>query len=190
MAGVVLFHHAYGLTSGVAAFADDLRHGGHTVHMPDLYQGQVFDDLEEGLGYAREVGFGTLLERGTAAAVELPEALVYGGFSLGVLPAQQLAQTRPGAIGALLLHSCFPTSEFDASWPEGVPVQVHGMVDDPFFVEDLPAAEALIASTSSAELFRYPGSTHLFTDRSLPGYDGAAAALLTERVLELLQRFG
>lgn len=188
MAETVLFHHAQGLTPGVVAFADVLRDAGHVVHTPDLYDGAVFGSLADGVAHAGQVGFGALLERGVHAVDGLPEALVLVGFSLGVLPAQRLAQTRPGARGALLLHSCVPVEEFSPTWPAGVPVQVHGMDADPYFVDegDLDAARALVASTADAELFLYPGSQHLFADRSLPSYDEPAAALLTERVLAFL----
>ena len=158
--------------------------------MPDLYDGRVFDSLDDGLAYAKEVGFGAVAERGRAAAEALPAELVYVGFSLGVVPAQMLAQTRPQARGAVLLHSCLSVAEFSASWPEGVPVQVHGMDGDDFFVGggDLDAARELVASAPDAELFLYPGEQHLFTDSSLPAYDPAATALVTERVLSLLDR--
>ncbi len=81
-----------------------------------------------------------------------------------------------------------PPSEFGA-WPDGVPVQIHGMDADPMFVEegDLEAARELVAATDDAELFLYPGSEHYFADSSLPSYDADAAALLTERVLEFLR---
>ncbi|GHF46601.1 dienelactone hydrolase [Deinococcus metalli] len=188
MAELLLFHHAQGQTPGFLAFADDLRGAGHTVHTPDLYHGRTFDTLDAGIAHARELGFGALLDAGVRAADDLPEALVYAGFSLGVMPAQQLAQTRPGARGALLLHACVPAAEFGA-WPEGVPAQIHAMDGDPFFVEDgdIDAARALVASTPDAELFLYPGTQHLFADRSLPSYDPGAAELLTRRVLGFLQ---
>jgi dienelactone hydrolase len=188
MAEILLFHHAQGLTAGVTAFADRLREAGHTVHTPDVYDGRTFDSLEAGIGYAQEVGFGEVMERGVRAADELPADLVYLGFSLGVMPAQQLAQTRPGARGAVLCESCVPPTEFGAGWPAGVPVQVHGMDADPFFAleGDLDAAKELVASTEDAELFVYPGDRHLFVDSSLPSYDEAAAALLTQRVLAFL----
>ena len=190
MAEVLLFHHAQGLTSGVRDFAGQLSRAGHTVHVPDLYEGRVFDDLADGVAYAGETGFGAIIERGQAAADGLPGELVYAGFSLGVLPAQMLAQTRPGARGALLFHSCLPTSEFGGSWPTGVPVQIHGMDGDEFFVGegDIDAARALVESTTDAELFLYPGKQHLFADSSLPSYDQQAAGLLTERVLSFLDR--
>lgn len=187
MAEVVLFHHAQGLTLGVNAFADQLRRAGHAVHTPDMFEGRTFDTVEEGVSYAEEVGFGQLIERGVRAVEELPAELVYAGFSLGVLPAQKLAQTRPGARGALLFHSCVPVSEFSSAWPDGVPVQVHAMNADPFFVgEDTRAAQALVDQAKDAELFLYPGEQHLFADSSLTSYDQNAAALLTRRVLDFL----
>lgn len=188
MAEVILYHHAQGLTSGVRDFAEQLRQAGHTLHISDLYGGHVFDSLEEGIAYAQNVGFGAIMERGQSAAEGLPNTLVYGGFSLGVMPAQMLAQTRPGAKGALLFHACLPTSEFGGAWPAGVPVQIHGMDGDPLFAEegDLDAARALVATTSGAELFLYPGKEHLFADDSLPSYDERATALLMEHVLRFL----
>jgi dienelactone hydrolase len=188
MAEVVLFHHALGLTPGIEAFAGELREAGHTVHTPDLFDGRTFDTLEEGVGYAQEVGFGEIIERGTRAVDGLPAELVYAGFSLGVVPAQKLAQTRPGARGALFFYSCVPTSEFGSAWPREVPVQVHGMDADPFFVEegDIEAARALMEEADDGELFLYPGDQHYFADSTLPSYDPEAAALLTRRVLEFL----
>jgi dienelactone hydrolase len=186
MTDVLLYHHVQGLTDGVQAFADDLRQAGHTVHAPDLFDGKTFETIDEGMAFAQEAGFGALVERGVVAAEGLSPATVYAGFSFGVMVAQQLAQTRSDARGALLMYGCLPVSEFGEAWPEGVPVQVHGKEADPFFAEDLEAAQALAASTERAELFLYPGNEHLFADPSLPAYDAAAAALLTERVLAFL----
>ena len=186
MAEVVLYHHVQGLTAGVRSFADELRQAGHTVHTPDLFEGRTFDTIEEGMAFAREAGFGALAERGVAAGREIRPDVVYAGFSFGVMAAQQLAQTRPGARGALLMSGCLPVSEFGQAWPVGVPVQIHGKNSDPFFAEDLEAARELVESTDRAELFLYPGVEHLFADSSLPAYDAAAAALLSERVLAFL----
>lgn len=188
MAEVLLFHHAHGLTPGVVAFADELRKAGHTVHTPDLYDGNVFDDLDDGLAYARKVGFGTVLEHGVRAADNLPTDLVYAGFSLGGMPAQKLTQTRPGARGALLFHAAVPVSEFSEVWPDGVPVQIHAMDADPFFVGDgdIEAARALVDSVDRAELFLYAGDAHLFADNSLPSYGEKATTLMLQRVLDFL----
>ncbi|MEV0610009.1 dienelactone hydrolase family protein [Polymorphospora rubra] len=192
MAEVLLFHHAQGLTTGVRDFVDVLRQAGHTVHVPDLYEGEVFDTLEEGVAHAGKVGFGALAERGRLVAEGLPRELVYVGLSLGVVPAQMLAQTRPGARGAQLLHACVPASEFGDGWPAGVPVQVHGMDGDPYFAGegDIDAARALVAVADAGELFLYPGERHLFTDNSLAAYDEEATTLLTRRVLAFLAAIG
>ncbi len=188
MAEVLLFHHALGRTEGVIAFAEDLRSAGHTVHAPDLYEGCTFATVDEGVAHAREIGFGNVLERGVRVAEDLPAGLVYAGFSLGVMPAQRLAQTRKGARGALFFDACLPVSEFGASWPASVPVQIHGMDKDPSFAEegDLDAARELVESAVQGELFLYPGNQHLFADRSLPSYVPKAAALMEERVLTFL----
>ena len=191
MAEVMLFHHAQGLTPGVVAFAGELRRAGHTVHTPDLFEGHTFATIEEGMGYVEQIGFpGEVIARGGRAVEGLPAGLVYAGFSLGVVPAQKLAQTRPGARGALLFYSCVPVSAFGSAWPDGVPVQIHGMDADPIFVGegDIDAARALVDWTDQAELFLYPGSEHYFSDSSLPSYDPEATALLTERVLAFLAR--
>jgi dienelactone hydrolase len=190
VAEVLLFHHAQGLTPGVVAFVDELRAAGHVVHTPDLYEGKTFGSVDEGVDYAREVGFDTILERGRAAAEDLPAELVYAGFSLGGMPAQMLAQTRPGTRGALLFHTAIPLSEFGGSWPQGAPLQIHFMEDDPWAEEDLPAARDIAETIEGAELFLYPGDRHLFADNSVADYDEEAAALLKQRALDLLARVG
>jgi dienelactone hydrolase len=191
MAEVLLFHHAHGLTAGCLSFADELRAAGHVVHAPDLYEGNTFTDLEEGLGYARQVGFDTIAERGRLSAEDFPEDIVYAGFSLGAMPAQMLAQTRPGAKGALLFHSAIPPSEFGGPWPQGVPLQIHLMEADEFALEgDLDAARELDETVESAELFLYPGDRHLFSDESLADYDEGAATLLKQRTLSFLGDVG
>jgi dienelactone hydrolase len=187
VAELLLFHHAQGLTAGCLSFADELRAAGHVVHAPDLYDGKTFADLDDGVGYAREVGFDTIGERGRLAAEGLPNEIVYAGFSLGAMPAQMLAQTRPGAKGALLFHGCVPPSEFGGPWPQGVPLQIHLMEADEWALEgDLDAARELDETVESAELFLYPGDRHLFADNSLPDYDKSAATLLKQRATSFL----
>ena len=188
MAEIVLFHHVMGLTPGIKDFAHRLRSDGHLVHTPDLFEAHTFSTLEEGMAYASNVGFDTILGRGVTEAQALGPELVYAGFSMGVMPAQQLAQTRAGARGALFFDSCLPVTEFGDGWPQGVPVQVHGMDADPIFAGegDLDAARALVESTDQGELYLYPGDVHVFADSSLPTYDQAAAELMTGRVLTFL----
>lgn len=188
MTEVILFHHAQGLTDGVHEFAGQLRAAGHRVTVPDLYDGATFATRTDGVAHAEQVGFDTIIERGRLAAEGLPNEIVYAGFSLGVLPAQMLAQTRPGAKGALLFSAFVPTSEFGCPWPHGVPLQIHMMDADELVVADgdLDVARDLAETVESAELFLYPGDKHLFADSSLPDYDESAAGLLTQRVLSFL----
>ncbi|MBX3091065.1 MAG: dienelactone hydrolase family protein [Cryobacterium sp.] len=192
MTDVALFHHALGLTPGINAFAATLRGAGHTVHTPDLFDGTTFATIDEGVGYASEIGFGEIMDRARLAADALPTDVVYIGFSLGVVAAQMLAQTRSGARGAVLCYSCVPYTEFGEAWPEGVPVQIHGMDADPYFADegDLDAARELVASADNAELFVYSGDQHYFADSTLPSYRPEAAELLMSRVLEFLDANG
>ena len=196
MAEVVLFHHVQGLTEGVVAFAGELRAGGHTVHTPDLFDGQRPATIEDGVALVHGIGDEVLGARADRAVAELPEGLVYAGFSFGAGTAQRLAQTRPGARGALLYEACMPiTGEWAfGPWPDGVPVQIHGMDQDPFFAleGDIDAARELVETLGAelAELFVYPGDRHLFADSSLPSYDPDATALVVQRSRELLDRVG
>ena len=192
MADVLLFHHIQGLTPGVVAFADALRADGHTVHTPDLYDGRTFDSIQEGAGFSRGDDAPDLDKLADEAAAGLPSGLVYAGISSGVMQAQRLAQTRPGAAGALLVDACIPITGDWAfgPWPDGVPAQIHGKDDDEFFAHegDIDAARGIVESVPDAELFVYPGDQHLWLDSSLPTYDAESATLLQKRVLEFLGR--
>ena len=182
MAEVVLFHHALGLTDPVRAVAAALRDAGHTVHTPDLFDGRTFDAIEDGMAYAEEIGFPmAVVHRGRAAVESLPDEVVYVGLSLGVLPAQSLAQTRAGARGAVLCYAALSLGEWGdnwpATWPDGVGLQLHILEGD----EDFEIAQGLAATVLGAELFVYPGTQHYFAE-----HDDQAAALLTQRVLAFL----
>jgi dienelactone hydrolase len=196
MAEVVLFHHVQGLTDGVRAFAGRLRAGGHTVHTPDLFDGETAASVDDGLAIAGRIGDEELAERADRALSGLPAGLVFAGFSFGAGTAQRLTQTRPGARGALLYEGCLPiTGEWAVGpWPDGVPVQIHGMDKDPFFAleGDIDSAREIVAAVGPGlgELFTYPGDVHLFTDSSLPSYDPGATTLVVERSLAFLGRLG
>jgi len=188
MATVLMFHHALGLTEGLQAFADTLRESGHVVHCPDLYDGRTFTDVSAGVAHAESIGFGDIVAAGFEFAESLPGGLVYAGFSLGVLPAQNLAQTRPGGLGALLYHDVIPGKHLDSAWPTALPVQIHVTESDPW--ADHVAIQALARDAEDSELFVYPGNAHLFADPSSPEYVGDAAAQLLTRTLVFLERVG
>jgi dienelactone hydrolase len=182
VAEVVVFHHALGLTDWIRRFADELRAAGHTVQTPDLYDGRTFSTIEEGMTHAEELGFPTgIVDRARAAVEPLPSEVVYIGFSLGVLAAQSLAQTRPDARGAVLCYAALPLGQWGdnwpATWPEGVRLQLHILEGD----EDFEFAQGLAGTVPGAELFVYPGTEHYFAE-----HDDGAAALLTQRVLAFL----
>jgi dienelactone hydrolase len=190
MADVVLFHSALGLTEGVHAFAERLRAAGHTVTTPDLFEGRTFGSIEEGVAHAESIGMPAIAQRGAAAVAGLPDRLVTAGFSLGVLPAQLVAQTRAGARGALLYSSAVPASFFSPAWPAGVGLQLHLVEGDPWAEEDLPAAEELARTVDGAELFLYPGTGHLVCEQGGPDYDENVCAQIVERSLAFLDRVG
>lgn len=186
MAELILYHHVLGLTDGVRAFADQIRAGGHTVHLPDLFEGATPSSIEEGVAHAKEIGGDTITKRADEAAASLPAEIVYGGFSLGSMEAQRLVQTRPGALGALFYHGGdVPVSEFGTPWPESVPLQIHASEGDGWL--DRETVDEVIAETKG-ELFVYPGNGHLFTDSSWKEYDEASTKLVIERTLEFLGR--
>ena len=191
MAELIVFHHALGLTDGVRSWAAALREEGHTVQTPDLYEGRTFANLAAGVAFAEEIGFETVIDRGVAAAGDAGPGIVFCGFSLGVLPAQKLAQSRPDARGAVLISAAVPPAMFGSAWPDTVPVQIHLMEQDPFVVdEDLPAAQELVAEAADGELFIYEGSEHLFFEAGVPNHRPEHADELKARVLEFLERIG
>lgn len=189
MTTVLVFHHALGLTDGVRSFAHQLQAQGHTVMVPDLYEGRTFASLTltEDVAYAEAIGMELIADRGVAIAQHLGERLVVTGFSLGVLPAQKIAQTCAGVIGAILYHAAVPASVFGTIRPAHVPVQMHLNEDDPLAKEDLAAAREL-ASQPGAELFLYPSRGHLVADPGSADYDQVFARQIRERTLAFLRQ--
>lgn len=182
---VVVFHHALGKTAGVEAFAEHLRAAGHRVVVPDLFSGRRFERVEDGVAHAEALGFEAVIAQGEQAAAEVDGRFAVVGFSLGVMPAQKLAQTRAGVCAAVLCHAAVPLGVFDQRWPAGVALQVHLTADDPWAAEDHEAAQALTAD-GRGELFVYPGRGHLVADPTSPDHDPEAAAAIGARTLALL----
>jgi dienelactone hydrolase len=188
---VVLLHSAQGLRPGVEEWAGRLRGAGHEVWTPDLFAGRTFAELDDGVAFRDEVGVPELMRRAEAALAEVPTDLVFAGFSMGAATAGSYAATRPGARGAVLMHGVPPLRQFGVeAWPDGVPVQVHFMRDDPWVEQDGDAEFERMASAAGveAEVHTYPGSGHLFADPDSPDYEAAAAELMLDRVLGVLAR--
>ncbi len=191
MTQIVLFHSVLGLRPGIVDAADRLRADGHEVLVPDLFDGRTFDDYEPAM--ANWQASSDELDRRTREAVaDLPDGFVVGGFSAGGGQAVQVATSRPVS-GVLLFSGVFLAGWLgdDVRWPQGVPAQVHTMVDDPFR-DDADAFADQRQEVESAggriDIFDYPGSAHLFADPSLPReYDAAATELMWSRVLPFLR---
>jgi dienelactone hydrolase len=189
MTDVLLFHHALGLTDGVRAYADRLREAGHRVTTPDLFEGRIFDEIQPGVEHAQELSFEMIIERGVHSADGLGPDLVVSGFSLGALPAQKLAQTRAGVIGAILYHSAVPVTMFGERWPKGVPLQLHFVEGDEWSGEDFEVGQAL-AEDIGAELYTYQAKGHLVADSSFHEYDADVAAAMLAHTLDFLATLG
>lgn len=188
---MVIYHSAYGLRPAIIDFADRLRAAGHQVHTPDLYDGEVFSDRSEAIRKIQELGFDRLLERARAAIEGLPPDLIYAGFSNGGACAELLAATRTGAKGAVLIHAPLMVRDLGWTvWPSNVPVQVHFADKDP--IRNQAVIDALSAkvreSGSEFEQFEYEAPGHLFADPAFPAYNANAAELMTQRVLEFVER--
>ena len=192
MSRIVQFHHAQGLTDGVVAFADRLRNAGHEVMLPDLFEGATFATLDEGVAAVEAIGFESILDTAVSMGSPGPHEVFYAGFSLGALVAHKLAQTNPGAKGALLYHyGDVPVERFGDAWPGGVSVQFHISEQDEWR-EDGVVEEFVsrVGEVATAELFEYPGSAHLFTDSSLAEYQPESASLVLGRTLAFLDTTG
>jgi dienelactone hydrolase len=196
MAEVVMFHSVLGLSPGVLGAADRLRAAGHTVHTPDLFDGEVFDNIDDGMRKEVALGFREIGSRAEEAVTGLPAGLVFGGFSMGISYAEWLTASRPGALGAVLMHGAVPvealTEYFGVErWPEGVPVQVHYAADDPWVEKEEevdPLGREVRGAGAEFEEYVYPGSGHLFADPDLAEYDRASSEKMWERVIAFLDR--
>lgn len=190
MANLVIFHSALGLRPALLRWADRLRDRGHQVHTPDLFDGEVFDELEQGVAKRDAIGIPELIYRAHAAVAELPEDLFYAGFSMGAASAQMLAGSRPGARGAILMHAALPLPALQiASWPAAVPVQLHYAEEDPWV--DEATVEALQAAlVDQLEIHRYPGANHLFADDDSPDFAAESASAMLERAEQFIGSAG
>ncbi|MFE5858565.1 dienelactone hydrolase family protein [Streptomyces sp. NPDC056500] len=188
---IMLLHSAYGLRPAVRAAAERLEAAGHRVWTPDLYQGETFDTVEEGMACKERIGKDELLKRAVLAAAPYSErGLVYAGFSLGASIAQNLALGDTKARGLLLLHG---TSDIapNAAVDE-LPVQLHIADPDAFEPHDWLTAWYLGMGRTGAdvEIYRYPGAGHLYTDPDLPDYDEGAAEQTWRVALGFLATLG
>ena len=147
---------------------------------------EAADGSASGVDHAEAVGFDTIVAKGVDLARGLPEGGFVAGFSLGALPAQAIAHTKPGVAGLVLLHGGdVPVGTFGEVWPSSVAVQIHLAEGDTWCALD-EARE--FAGATDADLHVCSGEAHLFTDSSFHEYDEAATASVLERMLAFLDR--
>lgn len=185
---VILFHSSFGLRPAVHAAADRLRGAGHEVRVPDLFEGQTAESVEESAEIGERIGTDELLRRAVhAAAPHSEQGLVYAGFSLGGALAQNLALADEKARGLLLLHGTSDIAE--GTSVDGLPVQLHVASPDPFEPDDWLNTWYLQMQRAGAdvEVHRYPGAGHLFTDPGLPDHDEDAAERTWRTALGFLE---
>ncbi len=189
---IVLLHSALGLRPAIKEWAKLLRDAGHRVHTPDVYDGEIFDKVEDGVRKRDSLGIPEIVRRTRAAVADLPTGLVYMGWSLGAAGAELLAATRPGAKAAILIHGVVPLTMLRTpGWPTGVSIQIHYAAGDPLVapatVNGLKAAVGTAAGLADAYCYE-GGLPHLFDDPDLAGYSPSATALMKERILAFLER--
>ena len=190
MASIVVFHHALGLTPGIEAFGNALAVAGHDVITPDLFGGRVFDTVDAGVVHAQTIGFETIAELGSEAVASIEGPFVVIGFSLGVLPAQKLAQGHPDVTAAVLCHSALPLGFFSDHWPPNVALQIHAGERDPFVEEDREAIAQLIGAAEASDCHWYDTDAHLVADVTSTDYDADIAGLIVTRTLEFVAAHG
>lgn len=185
MANVVVFHHVLGLTEGVLQFAESLRADGHNVWCPDLFKGKHFESLEEGCKYEEDVmGWEGMIAESEKAVADVPADAYFLGFSMGAVYAQRLAELRPGAKGAILMHGCVQGGFFATEWPAGVRLQIHQTSGDPW--TDM-STMATLCEQVGGELYEYPGPGHILSDPVFPEYNAETAELILGRVKNFLR---
>lgn len=172
---IVLFHSVYGLRPAVHEAAERLRAEGHEVLVPDLFDGFVTDDVAAGLALRDELGWEEILRRAVvSAAPHSAKGLVYAGLSLGAGVANDLALGDEHTRGLLLLHG---TSDVPPEAAVAFPVQLH--VADPDAYEPADWLNSwylkMGRAGAEAEIHRYRGAGHLYTDPGLPDWDAEAA---------------
>lgn len=185
MATVIFFHSVYGLRSLEHEAVERVQAAGHKAFAPDLYDGLIARSIEEGFEFKDEIGWETICERAEWALAGLPASTVLAGFSMGAGVISSLWPKREKTAGILFLHGIASIAE---NARKGLPLQLHLADPDPFEPEEDVATwrQGVTKSGVAAEIFRYPGGGHLYTDASLPDYNAQAADLTWKRVIDFL----
>lgn len=195
MAHILLFPSVLGVRRGVTDLTEALTGAGHSVSTVDVLDGETFDHYATASARSQEIGFpaqkATALER-----TKGDPPFVAVAFSNGAAMAQWIAAQRPDdARGVVMIGGGMPMRFLEATWPPGVPGQVHVSAEDPFHEEDKPLADELEDDVERAggeyTYVEYQGAGHLFNDPTLPDeYQPEEARILTRRILEFVDAVG
>lgn len=183
---VVVFHSALGLRAVERDIAAALRDDGHDVVLPDLYGGSAADTLEQGLALKEAVGWVSIRDRAREAMRGLPAETALVGISMGAGVVSELWQERPATPAVLLIHG-YAVIPDDVH--PGTRASLHVGFGDRFAPEDTIADWQATAAARDveAQVHRYPGVGHFFSDPTSGDYDEAAAQTLLTRARTFLR---
>ena len=194
--GVLVLHAWWGLNGTIRDFCTRLAAAGFVVFAPDLYHGQVADDIA-----GAEVLVRALNAREVQVRAEIAEAtrflaervyqpggaLAVVGFSLGAAYALDLSIADPEHVRSVVVFYGTGGDDFGRSKATYLG---HFAANDPY--EPKSSVARLEASLHRAgravTFYHYPGTGHWFfePDRT-QAYDRAAADLAWERTLRFLR---
>ncbi len=191
---VMVLHAWWGLNDTIKAFCNRLAEAGFVVFAPDLYHGQVTDQIAE----AETLG-AALDERVNQARAEIVDAVAFLkeqagadsiaviGFSLGAYYALDLSVRASDSVRSVVLFYGSGPADFSLSKADylGHFAELDEF-EPPDNVNELE--ETIRAAGRPVTFYSYPGTGHWFfePDRTQV-YDAAAANLAWERTLAFLK---
>lgn len=195
-APVLVLHAWWGLNETISSFCDRLAGEGFLAYAPDLYHGEVTDQISraddlsgmifEDLDRPRadlDRAVATLQEAASGAS-----SMAALGFSLGAFFALDLSIRHPQLVNAVVTFYGTHPGDFDAA--SAAYLGHFAEIDEFEPPSEVDALEESLRSAGRAvEFYRYPGTGHWFfePDRS-DAYDSQAAALAWDRTLAFLKR--
>jgi len=192
VSGVVVLHAWWGLNDDIRAYADRLAGQGYAVLAPDLFKGQVTDQVAEAERLSQEgdanhpeaIAFDAVDRLAAQLPANAPLATL--AFSFGAPYAIWTPSERPSVVATVVYYGAWADT-----WVTGsrAPLLGHFAEDDPFTsaeeVTDVAAAFRDAGREMTSHV--YPGTKHWFAEPSRPEFDEAAANLAWDRTLAFLR---
>ncbi len=192
--GVLVMHSWWGLTDGVRDRVNQLADEGFTALAPDLFDGQVASDDDDGRRLLLEadpnrlaLGTQSCLDalRRMPATDDGPAMIV--GFSMGASLGLWISERQPEDVSAVVAFYGTQGIDFQHTQAD---YQLHLAAGDPMLdVDEVALMEASFGLAGRpVELHEYEGVAHNFAEPGTTGFDPAASDLAWERTLEFLRR--